>query len=71
MMMIIKCALCKQKLFKYVKIGTGRLLHLWRGRIIEDETIKVGDNIKCQCGNLIGIDEKKWIKLKQHSFVTK
>ena len=66
-MMIIKCAKCKRKNFKYVKIGKGKLWHCWKDRIVEDLSIHDGKNIKCKCGNLIGIDEIKWIKLKQHS----
>lgn len=66
-MMTIKCAKCKQKVFRYVKIGKGKLWHCWKDRIIEDLTRHKENNIFCKCGNLIGIDEKKWIKLKQHS----
>jgi hypothetical protein len=69
-MLIIKCAKCKRKIFRYVKIGKGKLWHCWKGRIIEDFSIHDGKNILCICGNLIGIDEEKWIKLKQHSFIT-
>lgn len=68
-MLIIKCAKCKRKVFKYVKIGKGKLWHCWKDRIIEDLSIKEGKYIKCNCGNLIGIDEEKWIKLKQHSIL--
>jgi hypothetical protein len=67
-MVIIKCARCKGKIFKYLKIGKGRLLHCWKERIIEDYSVRDGNEIKCQCGNLIGIDVGKWIKMKQRSF---
>ena len=69
-MLIIKCAKCKRKVFKYVKIGKGKVWHCWKDRIIEDLSIHEGKNIKCNCGNLIGIDEEKSIKLKQHSILT-
>jgi len=69
-MLIIKCARCKQKIFRYVKIGKGKLWHCWKDRIVEDFSIHDGKNIKCKCGNLIGIDEDKWIKLKQRSIIT-
>jgi len=68
-MISIKCAKCKRKVFKYLKIGKGRLLHCWKERIIEDHSVRDGNEIKCQCGNLIGIDEGKWIKMKQRSFI--
>jgi len=67
-MLTIKCAKCKGKVFRYVKIGKGKLWHCWKSRIVEDYSIHEGKEVRCQCGNLIGIDEGKWIKLKQHSF---
>ena len=69
-MLIIKCAGCKRKIFRYVKIGKGKLWHCWKDRIVEDLSNHDGKNIKCVCGNIIGIDEVKWIKLKQHTFIT-
>ena len=68
-MITIKCAKCKCKVFRYLKIGKGRVLHCWRGRIIRDYSIRDGNEVKCECGNLIGIDEGKWVKMKQHSFI--
>ena len=68
-MLTIRCAKCKSKIFRYLKIGKGRVLHCWKGRIIEDYSIHEGMKIKCQCGNLIGIDEEKWINMKQHTFI--
>lgn len=53
---------------KYKKIGEGRLLHCWKERILEDHTRRSGVEVRCRCGNLIGIDEKKWIKMKQAAF---
>jgi len=67
-MVVIKCAKCKGKIFKYLKIGKGRILHCWKGRIVEDYSAQDGNEVKCQCGNLVGIDEGKWIKMKQRSF---
>ena len=69
-MLTIKCARCKQKIFRYVKIGKGKLWHCWKGRIVEDLSIHDGKNVFCKCGNLIGVDEDKWIKIKQHSIIT-
>lgn len=67
-MLTIKCAKCKRKLFKYRKIGKGRLLHLWPDRIIENYSVREGREVKCECGNLIGIDEDRWIKMKPRAF---
>ena len=68
-MLTIRCVKCKSKIFRYLKVGKGRLLHCWKMRIIEDYSIHDGIDIKCQCGNLIGIDEEKWIKMKQNGFI--
>jgi len=67
-MLKIKCAECHGKIFRYLKIGKGRILHCWKDRIIKDYSIREGNEIKCRCGNLIGIDEGKWIKMKQRAF---
>jgi DNA-directed RNA polymerase subunit H (RpoH/RPB5) len=66
-MITIKCAKCRKKIFRYIKVGKGQLWHCWKDRIIKDYSIKEGNKVKCQCGNLIGIDEGKWIKLKRNS----
>lgn len=67
--MKIRCANCNRKIFKYVKIGKGRLWHCWKERIVEDCSIHDNNVIKCQCGTVIGVDEGKWIKMKQNAFV--
>ena len=67
-MITIRCAKCRSKIFKYQKVGKGRLWHCWKDRIIEDYSSRDGNKIKCQCGNPIGIDEGKWIRMKQHGF---
>ena len=66
-MLTVKCAKCRSKLFRYRKIGKGRLLHCWPDRIARDYTVREGDAVKCRCGHLIGFDEGKWIKLKRGS----
>jgi DNA-directed RNA polymerase subunit RPC12/RpoP len=66
--LVIRCAKCRAKLFRYKKIGDGRVLHCWKDRILEDHSKRSGDEVRCPCGSLIGIDEKKWIKMKQAAF---
>ena len=66
-MLIIRCAKCRGKIFKYKKIGKGRVLHCRKDRILEDHCVRSGTEIRCACGNLVGIDEKKWIKMKQNA----
>lgn len=68
-MLTVRCNKCKRRIFGYLKYGKGRLLHCWKDRIVRDYSVHEGDDIKCECGNLIGVDEGKWIKLKSHSFI--
>ena len=67
-MITIKCANCGREIFRYQKIGKGKLLHCWKSRISRDCSIKVKNEVRCKCGNLIGWDEGKRIKLKRGSF---
>lgn len=67
-MITVKCIKCKGNIFKYRKIGKGRLWHCWKDRIKLDYSIHKGNEIQCICGNIVGIEEEKWIKMKQHTF---
>ena len=69
-MMTIKCSKCKNTIFKYIKLGRGKVLRCWKDRIIEDNSITNGDYVKCSCGNIIGIDKVTHVKMKQKSFFT-
>ena len=64
----IKCAVCKKKIFEYYKAGHGKLHRCWKKRILLDNSIHDGEEIKCQCGNLIGYDRGGYIKLIEGSF---
>ncbi len=67
---IVRCPKCGNKVFKYLKVGRGRLLRCWKNRIISDYSIHNGEEIRCsRCGNLIGIDEGEYIKMKHHMFI--
>jgi hypothetical protein len=67
-MLTIKCVKCKRKIFRYLKLGKGRVLHCWKSRIDKDYSIREGNKVLCECGNLIGVEQSKWIKLRQASF---
>ncbi len=67
-MLTIKCAKCKKPVFKYIKVGKGRVLRCHKDRIVKDYARRDGNRVLCHCGNLIGIDEGHWIKMKQGSF---
>lgn len=54
-MLTIKCAKCKTKLFKYKKIGQGRVLRCWKSKItrLYDGEVE-GKSFVCgNCGNTI------------------
>ena len=68
-MLTIKCAKCGTKLMKYQKIGNGKVLRCFRGRIVKDYTIRQSDLVLCpHCLNVIGKDEGIFIKMNQGSF---
>jgi DNA-directed RNA polymerase subunit RPC12/RpoP len=68
-MITIKCNKCKSKIFKYNKIGKGRILKIHYSRIHKDFSLKKDDKIMCiSCNNLIGIDMGSYIKIKADSF---
>ncbi|MBN2412848.1 hypothetical protein JXQ31_14260 [candidate division KSB1 bacterium] len=67
-MITIKCAQCKRKIFKYKKIGKGRVLRCYKDRIVRYYPVRDRQNMQCLCGQIIGIDEGKWIKMKQNAF---
>lgn len=61
----VYCARCGRLLFKYEKIGKGKLHHLWRGRILEDRSVREGRVVLCPCGNEIGMDLGMRIELRK------
>jgi hypothetical protein len=68
-MLIIRCSKCKEKIFRYRKIGKGKVLRCYKERIIKDYSIKEGIHVLCnKCKNVIGLDEGNLIKMKQNSF---
>lgn len=68
-MLIIKCAKCKTKLFKYQKIGKGKVLKFHKSRIHKTYNMEFKDDgVRCPCGNLIGVDENSYIKMNNCGF---
>ena len=68
-MLIIKCAACKNKLWKYEKFGKGEVLRCYKKRIIKIYSVETeGEKIKCLCGNKIGIDKGGFIKMISKAF---
>jgi len=73
-MLIIKCAGCKRKLWKYNKIGHGKVLRCHKERItrpyldLSTATDATNSKIYCQCGKEIGIDKGNYIKMIEKAF---
>lgn len=69
-MLIIKCAACKRKLWKYDKIGMGEVLRCYKSRITQIyDYAKQEDKIICLCGHEIGIDKGAHIKMIKKGFI--
>ena len=61
-MLTIKCSKCKTKLFKYKKIGEGKVIRCWKSKItrVYETEVKNGKLLCGNCGNVIGeVDDKK------------
>ena len=69
MILTVKCVKCKQKIFRYHKVGKGQLLRCWKSRILKDNSVREGDEVKCPCGNLIGIEDDRKVNMKKGAFV--
>ena len=69
-MLVIRCAKCKQKLWKYDKIGQGEVLRCHKDRIIQYYcTLDFdGHKISCPCGREIGIDRGTFYKMDPNAF---
>ncbi len=68
-MLVIKCAACKRKLWKYDKVGHGEVLRCHKDRITRRYQVKQEEGrIKCACGKDVGIDKGSYIKMIGKAF---
>jgi hypothetical protein len=67
-MLTIKCATCRSKIFKYRKIGKGKIITCWNARIINDYSQRENGQVKCRCGKIIGSEVVKGVRMKQGNF---
>lgn len=69
-MLTIKCAKCKSKLFKYKKIGKGKVLKCYKNRItrVYDGKIKEKKLICSNCNNVVGEEISDYIKMERDAF---
>ena len=68
-MLTIKCSGCKQKLFKYHKIGPGQVLRCHKSRIGKQYGVQIReDMLLCVCGRVIGWDKGRYFSMDKNAF---
>ena len=68
-MLILKCAACKRKLWRYDKIGPGEVLRCHKDRIQKMYNSQMdGHKIQCVCGKDVGIDKGTFYKMIAKAF---
>lgn len=71
-MLTIRCAGCKEKLWRYKKIGPGEVLRCHKDRIVKRfSALEKNGRIYCPCGKDIGIDKGSFYKMIAKSFTYK
>lgn len=70
-MLILRCAACKSKLWKYDKIGKGEVLRCHKVRIVKyyQELKVVAGKVICKCGKEIAIDKGRFFKMDHNAFI--
>ncbi len=65
----IKCSGCKCKLWKYKKIGSGKVLRCHKDRIGKRFDVQERDGMLiCPCGRVIASDMGRYYKMHSESF---
>ncbi len=68
-MLVLRCAACRQKLWRYDKIGPGAVLRCHKSRINKYyNAFEREDGIFCSCGRKIGIDKGGCFKMIAKAF---
>ena len=69
-MLVIKCAGCHQKLFRYDKVGQGNILRCYRKKITREFKYKIIDErLICVCGKVIARDKGQYYDMVKHAFI--
>lgn len=61
--MVIRCPQCNKRVFRYLKVGKGRVIRCYKDRIREDRAIRKDGEVSCACGARMGRDEGNYIKM--------
>jgi hypothetical protein len=68
--LLIRCAACREKLWKYEKRGAGEVLRCHKDRMDRVYALnKAGDVIRCRRGKTVGRDRGTFIRMKAGAFV--
>jgi len=68
-MLVLKCAACRAKLWRYRKLGPGEVLRCHRDRIEKVWAMEERDGkVWCPCGKAVGIDKGTFIKMNRNAF---
>jgi len=72
-MLIIRCAACKRKMWRYYKIGQGEVLRCHKDRIKKLFLADIAGNGRayCPCGKDIAIDKGSFYKMIAKAFTYK
>lgn len=69
-MLTIKCSSCKIKLWKYKKIGPGKVLRCHKARISKRFAVLEQDGqLLCPCGKVIATDMGRYYKMHADGFI--
>ncbi|MDO5755302.1 MAG: hypothetical protein Q4P28_03620 [Tissierellia bacterium] len=70
-MLTIKCAYCKTKLYKYHKIGKGRVLRCHKKRVtrVYERPLVDGKDVHCpKCKNIFALDQGNYYEMIREGF---
>lgn len=67
-MLTIRCAKCKKKLFKYEKIGKGKVIRCFKDRMSHIMIKIEPEMIQCECGEVIGSDKGDYYQMNSVRF---
>lgn len=68
-MLVLRCAACRRKLWKYDKFGPGEVLRCHKERITQlYEAVVGGPKVMCPCGKEVGIDKGGFYKMIARAF---
>lgn len=70
-MLIIRCAACKTKIWRYYKVGKGEVLRCHKSRVrkVFEHPRTDGDKVCCpSCGEVLGIDKGTFVKMVRPGF---